>query len=53
MRAFLEITIRETLFLSLAIGLDQTHLARKTLQRILQRRSDGLVLGKIQHYRRD
>src|SRR5690348_2809197 len=53
MRALLEITIGEPLFLAIAVGFDQTHFAREAVQRITQRFSNGLIFGKVQHYRRD
>src|SRR6266571_3399569 len=52
-RAPLELAISQTFFLALAVGLDQTHFFRKPIQRISQRFADGLVFGKVQHYRRD
>ncbi len=53
MRALLEVAIGQALFFALAVGLDQTHFVRILIQRIPQRFTDGLILGKVQHYRRD
>src|SRR5260370_5042207 len=52
-RAFLEVAVRQALFLTLAVRLDQTYFVRKLIQRIPQRFADGLNFGKVQHYRRD
>ena len=53
MRPRLEFAIRQPLFLALAVRFDQAHFIRKLIQRILQRLPDGLIFGKVQHYRRD
>ena len=53
MRTVPEIAVTEALLLALAIGFDQARFWCELVQRVLQCRSDGLILGKIQHYKRD
>jgi hypothetical protein len=53
MRPRSKFAIRHTLLLTLAIRFDQAHFIRKLIQRILKRLADGLIFGKVQHYRRD
>ena len=52
-RTLVEVTIGEAFFLALAVGFDQACFSRELVQRVLQRRPDGLIFGEIQHYRRD
>ena len=53
MRAFFEFAVSQALLLPVAVRFDQTYFPGEAVQRILQRGADGLILGKIQHYRRD
>ncbi len=52
-RTLLEVAVSQALFLALAISFDQAHFVRILIQRIPQRFTNGLVFGKVQHYRRD
>src|ERR1700737_1760539 len=53
MRALLEAAIRDALFLAIAVGFDQACFRGELIQRILQRGADGLILGELEHYKRD
>jgi hypothetical protein len=48
-RAFLKFAIGQLEVFSLTVGFYQARFTCKLPQRVSQRRSDGLVLGKIQH----
>src|SRR5262249_17028286 len=51
--AVLELFEGEALLLAIAVGFNQARFVRKRGERVFQRRTDRLVFGKIQHYRRD
>jgi hypothetical protein len=43
----LKIAAGKTLLLAVSVGLDQAHFVRKLIQRVLERRTIGLIFGKI------